>query len=88
MSSNDVQARYEIGVDRMMWGADYPHHEGAFPHTRERVRALFADVAEDEVRQMTSLNAAHMYDFDLDRLQVIADEIGPTVGEVATPVST
>jgi hypothetical protein len=36
---------------------------------------------------MTSLNAAELYDFDLDQLQRIADEIGPTVEEVATPVA-
>ena len=28
-----------------------------------------------------------MYGFDLDKLQRIADEIGPTVEEIATPVT-
>ena len=36
---------------------------------------------------MTSLNAAEVYGFDLDFLQTIADDIGPTVEEVATPVA-
>ena len=36
---------------------------------------------------MTSTNAANVYGFDLDKLQLIADEIGPTVEEVATPVT-
>ena len=66
-----------------MWGADYPHHEGLFPHTRLGLRALFSGVPEREVRQMTSLNAAALYGFDLDHLQRIADEIGPTVEELA-----
>jgi hypothetical protein len=44
-------------------------------------------VPEDEVRAMTSLNAAELYGFDLDALRPIADAIGPTVTEVATPVS-
>jgi predicted TIM-barrel fold metal-dependent hydrolase len=87
MISHDVEARHELGVDRIMWGADYPHHEGLFPHTRLGLRALFSNVPEDEVRQMTSLNAAGVYGFDLDYLQVVADEIGPTVEEVATPIS-
>lgn len=26
--------RYDEGVDRIMWGSDYPHHEGTFPHAR------------------------------------------------------
>ena len=36
---------------------------------------------------MTSTNAASVYGFDLDKLQTIADEIGPTVEEIATPVT-
>ena len=36
--------RYEVGVDRIMWGADYPHSEGSYPYTTEalarRVRAV------------------------------------------------
>jgi predicted TIM-barrel fold metal-dependent hydrolase len=86
MMSHDIAARHEIGVDRIMWGADYPHHEGLFPHTRLGLRALFANVPDDEVRAMTSLNAAKLYGFDLDALQKIADEIGPRVADVATPV--
>ena len=87
MIGRDVEARNELGVDRIMWGADYPHHEGLFPHTRLGLRALFSDVPEDEVRRMTSTNAAELYGFDLEHLQRIADEIGPTVEEVATPVA-
>jgi hypothetical protein len=33
------------------------------------------------------LSAAGVYGFDLDFLQGIADEIGPTVEEIATPVA-
>jgi hypothetical protein len=36
---------------------------------------------------MTSINAAEAYGFDLHFLQGIADEIGPTVEEVATRVT-
>jgi predicted TIM-barrel fold metal-dependent hydrolase len=87
MIGRDVEARKQLGVDRIMWGADYPHHEGLFPHTRLGLRALFADVPEAEVRRMTSINAAELYGFDLGELQLVADEIGPTVEEVATPVT-
>ena len=87
MISHDVEARKGLGVDRIMWGADYPHHEGLFPYTKMGLRALFSDVPEPEVRRMTSLNAAELYGFDLVQLQQIADEIGPSVEEVATPVS-
>ena len=86
LTGSDVKRRHEIGVDRIMWGADYPHHEGTAPFTLEALRANFADVPRDEVLQMTSLNAARVYGFDLDLLRPIADRIGPTVAQVAQPL--
>ena len=87
MLAADVALRDQIGIGNVMWGADYPHHEGTFPRTTLALRLLFADVPEGEVRAMTSLNAADVYGFDLDALRPIADAIGPTVAEVATPVT-
>jgi predicted TIM-barrel fold metal-dependent hydrolase len=83
----DLDALDAIGADRILWGNDYPHHEGSFPHNKLAVRLLFHDIPEDKVRQMTSLNAAKVYGFDLDMLQKIADRVGPTVAEVATQVA-
>ena len=36
---------------------------------------------------MTSEVAADLYGFDLPYLQTIADQVGPTVERIATPVS-
>ena len=83
----DLDVRHDLGVDRIMWGSDYPHHEGSFPHNKVAVRLMFHDLPEPEVRAMTSLNAAKLYGFDLDKLQVIADRVGPSVKEMATPVA-
>jgi predicted TIM-barrel fold metal-dependent hydrolase len=83
----DVEVRHQIGVDRIMWGSDYPHHEGSFPYSKLALRYLFSGLPEHEVRQLTSLNAAKVYGFDLDALQKLADRIGPTVDEIATPVT-
>src|SRR5262249_9930391 len=30
---SSMERRHEIGLDRMMWGADFPHHEGTVPYT-------------------------------------------------------
>ena len=87
MQRADIAACHRVGVDRIIWGADYPHHEGSFPYTRVALRWLFSDVPENEVRSMTSLSAANAYEFDLDYLQTIADKIGPTPEEIATPPS-
>jgi predicted TIM-barrel fold metal-dependent hydrolase len=87
MMRMDVESRHQLGVDRIMWGSDYPHHEGSWPDTRLALRWNLWDVPEDEVRRMTSVNAADVYGFDLDFLQTVADKIGPTPEEIATPVS-
>ena len=87
MTYGEVAMRHEIGMDRIMWGADYPHHEGTWPHTLLALRVLFSRLSEQEVRMITSENAAEVYGFDLDTLRPIAEAIGWSVGEVAMPVS-
>jgi predicted TIM-barrel fold metal-dependent hydrolase len=87
MMPADVDARYDVGVDTIMWGNDYPHHEGSYPYTKLAVRLLFSGLPEDEARKVLGTNAAEVYGFDLDALQPIADRIGPTVEEIAIPVS-
>jgi predicted TIM-barrel fold metal-dependent hydrolase len=83
----DVAARHRIGIDKFMWGSDYPHDEGTHPYTREHLRARFSDVAPAEVAKMLGENAAKLYGFDLDALAPIVTEVGPTVAEVRTPLA-
>ncbi len=78
--------RHQIGVDRIMWGVDYPHNEMTYPYSTESLRWTFAGVPEDEMRQMLAGNAARVYGFDLDRLTPIGDRIGPKVADVAQPL--
>ena len=82
----EVPMRYEVGVDRIMWGSDYPHRESSFPFSHEALRLSFADVDEAEVRAMVGENAAALYGFDLDALAPIAATVGPTVAETARPL--
>jgi predicted TIM-barrel fold metal-dependent hydrolase len=56
-----VLTRELIGVDRLMWGSDYPHTEGTFPRSREQVTRDFTGIPEAEVYQMVVGNAAHLY---------------------------
>ena len=79
--------RHELGVDRFMWGADYPHSEGSYPYTTEALRVAFADVPEQEVRSMVETAAAGFYGFDLKALRPVGDRIGPTVEEVSRPLA-
>lgn len=82
----EVKDRYEVGVDKIMWGTDFPHEEGSTPYSREALRATFFDVPVDECRKMFGETAAHVYGFDLENLRSIADRVGPTVEEIRVPL--
>jgi predicted TIM-barrel fold metal-dependent hydrolase len=84
---NESPLRHDVGVDRIMWGADYPHTEGTYPYTTEALRAAFGGCPTDEVRMMVETNAANLYGFDLGALRPLADRIGPAVDEVSKPIS-
>ena len=83
----DAAAREKIGLDRFMWGSDYPHDEGTYPYTREHLRALFHDTDPAELRRLLAGNVAELYEFDLDALAPLAAEYGPTIEEIATPLT-
>jgi predicted TIM-barrel fold metal-dependent hydrolase len=92
MTREDCLDRYDVGVDRIMWGSDFPHDEGTYPHSREAIANAFAGVPEHEVAQIVGRNAADLYGFDLDALAVHGRN-GPTVEQVtrgidAVPEST
>jgi predicted TIM-barrel fold metal-dependent hydrolase len=82
----EVTVRDTVGVDRIMWGSDYPHRESSFPYSREAMRLSFAGIDETEVRAMLGGNAAEVYRFDLDALAPVAARVGPRVDEVAQPL--
>lgn len=82
----DTKRFHDIGIDKMMWGSDYPHHEATSPYSVESIRKSFVGWDEADLRKVLGGNAAAVYGFDLDVLAPIAAEHGPSVDEVATPL--
>ncbi|MBW2236042.1 MAG: amidohydrolase, partial [Deltaproteobacteria bacterium] len=74
----DIRGRDVVGVDRILWGNDYPHYEGCYPYSRENMRFALSDVEQPEVRMMLGENAAALYGFDLDALRPQAERAGIT----------
>ena len=83
----DIAARASIGMERFMWGSDYPHDEGTYPFTRETLRQVFADMGHDEKQRYLAENCAKLYDFDLAKLAPLAVQFGPTVEELDRPLT-
>ena len=88
MKRYEAEMREEIGIDRLMWGADYPHLEGAAPVHRLVLRQVFGGMPEEDIRRMVGLNAVGVFGFDGDLLQSVADRVGPTVDDLSTTVSS
>ena len=82
MDEGEWDARGELGVNKLIWGSDYPHLEGTWPHTVERLGEVFKDAPRDEVAQLIGLTAAEVYGFDLDVLRPLAAEHGPTFDRI------
>ena len=74
---HEVEVRHAIGVDVMMWGSDYPHPEGSWPETEQRMKIAFQGVPEADRDAILGANAATFYGFDVEKLAPLASRIGP-----------
>jgi predicted TIM-barrel fold metal-dependent hydrolase len=86
ITRGECDARYEVGVDKIMYGSDFPHSEGTYPYTREAIRLVFETVPDDELLDMLAANAARLYDLDMSLLQGHADRVGPTLADLRRPL--
>lgn len=84
---SDIAAARELGIEKFMWGSDFPHDEGTHPYTREHLRQLFSDWSEADLRKVLAENAADVYDFDLAALAPMAEQFGPSVEELTKPLT-
>lgn len=55
------QLRHNIGVDKLMWGNDFPHIRTHWPHSMDSLNQQFAGVPEDERYKMVCGNAIKFF---------------------------
>lgn len=63
-----VEAREQIGVDKMMWGSDYPHEQSTQPTSLTFVDQLLEGVPQAEQEMIVFENCAKLFGFEPDRL--------------------
>jgi predicted TIM-barrel fold metal-dependent hydrolase len=56
------------GPGPLIWGSDYPHEEGTYPHSRATVARLASGLDDDTVTRVFRTNAAELFHFDHDVL--------------------
>jgi predicted TIM-barrel fold metal-dependent hydrolase len=54
--------------DCIAWGSDYPHREGTFPHSREKIEACMGGLPLRDRAQICAENAARFFRLDLDSI--------------------
>jgi predicted TIM-barrel fold metal-dependent hydrolase len=77
LPDHEAVDRHRIGIDKLMWGSDYPHLEGTWPNTMDALRRTFGKMPEPEIRKILGTNAVATYGFDPDLLTPIGDRVGP-----------
>jgi predicted TIM-barrel fold metal-dependent hydrolase len=88
LSRAEAEHRHEIGVDKMMFGTDYPHHEGSWQYgSSNYLQATLgaAGVPENEARMILGETIAQVYGFDMEKLKPIAERIGPRPSQILVP---
>ena len=83
LTDKECDRRDSTGVGNLMFGNDFPHVEGTWPKTREWLQASVGGIPESDMRRILGENAAHVYGFDLEALQDVADRVGPSPMDLA-----
>lgn len=76
MTPKEGRMREQIGLDNIMWGADFPHVEGTWPHSRKWLSRALLEVPEPERRRILGGNAARAYRVDPETLSADVERIG------------
>ncbi|MDE0887441.1 MAG: amidohydrolase family protein [Myxococcota bacterium] len=85
MPRHEGEFRHQIGLEKILWGSDYPHLEGTWPNTRAYMRETFEGYPESEIRALLGESALVAYGFDPGVVRPVADKIGFSLTELLGP---
>jgi len=79
---HEGEDRHRIGVDKLLWGSDYPHLERTWPHPLDSLRGTFGTYPEGEIRAILGESAAKLYGFEVEKLAPVVEKIGPALADI------
>jgi predicted TIM-barrel fold metal-dependent hydrolase len=60
-----VRTMDQIGVDNLLWGNDYPHHDSIWPNSIEVLDEILSDVSEADRQKLVADNVLDLYGIKL-----------------------
>ena len=63
-----ILTREQIGVECLLWGNDYPHHDAIWPNSMPTLARIMAGVPKEQVEQMCWGNTIALYGIDTAKL--------------------
>jgi predicted TIM-barrel fold metal-dependent hydrolase len=60
-----AKLKKEIGIDRIMWGSDFPHPPCPYPNTTQNIDRILADLSAEERFKVVAGNAAKLFNIEL-----------------------
>jgi predicted TIM-barrel fold metal-dependent hydrolase len=82
MRRPDVEQRETIGLDQMVFGSDFGHHEGMWPEVRRHMTEMFEGCPAEDVAKIVGENFLRAYKVDPDALAAVAQRIGPSPSDL------
>jgi predicted TIM-barrel fold metal-dependent hydrolase len=64
--ASGVALRHMIGVDNILWEADFPHPTSTYPHSRKAIETSLAGVPTEEQYRMLEGNSRRVFKIDYD----------------------
>ncbi len=61
-----IELRHMIGIDNILWEADFPHPTSTYPHSRKAIETSLAGVPASEQVRMLQSNAQRVFGIDID----------------------
>jgi predicted TIM-barrel fold metal-dependent hydrolase len=58
-----IDARYSVGVDKLMWEGDFPHNDSQYPNSRILLEKALTEVPDEEAKMIAETNARNLFNF-------------------------